>query len=390
MPRRPFPIIIISLIYLISPFFIIIQTAYIHRIPIIGYHNIFSLLLLSDIIILFLYIICSVSIFFTKKWGWYTFILISIYMINYNIIVFILNKQYNIFILLTYNLLLTILGGIFFQKNIITPFFNPKIRWWETEPRLVIDFHIELIEKNDKNDKNEKNNKYKAEVFNISKAGCFIISNDILQIGKKYSAIMTFMKNVIKFKVKVIRKSSSKEILKGYGIKFIDLLKEEKKSITKIINDLDAANLKDIIREDDTFDDNEACYNFSNTVTFMNRKNKIQGLLLNLSKNGCEVSLQETLILNKIYNFSIMCLNASLNFKGEIKWKKDANFYGIKFINLTTKQKKLVNKILINLKRLGSYNRLKIAAPLSKDIIEKYALNSPYKKIEFIKRSIFK
>ena len=71
MPRRPPAIVLFSLVFLLSPLFILVQAAWLNRLPLLGYYNVFSRLFITDIAVLALYLVCAVSIYLVKKSSWY-------------------------------------------------------------------------------------------------------------------------------------------------------------------------------------------------------------------------------------------------------------------------------------------------------------------------------
>jgi len=80
----------------------------------------------------------ALAVFSVKRWGWYLFLGCSAILIGYNLFVFILSPRYNILLLVLFNLALSVVAGVLFRKHVIAPYFNPRLRWWATEPRYKI------------------------------------------------------------------------------------------------------------------------------------------------------------------------------------------------------------------------------------------------------------
>ena len=134
MPKRPLIITIFVVCYLLSPFAILIQASMISNIPLFGPFNIFNRLFFTDIIILFIYPICAFALYSVRKCGWYIFLGSSIALIAHNTIVYLLNPLYNLAILVTFNIALAVVAGIFFRKHIIAITFGaliPKMNLWK-------------------------------------------------------------------------------------------------------------------------------------------------------------------------------------------------------------------------------------------------------------------
>ena len=101
---------------------------------------------------------------------------------------YILNPRYNLFILILFNVILAIVAGIFFRKHIIAPYFNPRLRWWEAEPRYKIDIHAEII---------TGNAGLTGEILDISQSGFFMSLAQDITIGKTYTFNLKCMKHPV-------------------------------------------------------------------------------------------------------------------------------------------------------------------------------------------------
>ncbi len=179
MRRKPIIIIIIALCFLISPFFIIMQVSILTNTPVIGPYNIAAKLAPHDWIILAVYIVCAVSVFSVRKWGWYAFILSSLYLIGSNLTVFFQRPRYGVAAMILYNLVLVITAGVFFRRAVIAPYFNPRIRWWEQAPRLRINICAEIGPA-----------MTPAEIFDVSASGAFIAGPENLVLGASYAVTL--------------------------------------------------------------------------------------------------------------------------------------------------------------------------------------------------------
>ena len=139
MKRKPLSVIIISIFYFLEPFGNLIQAAYINQMPLFGHGSILSRLLWSDWIILALFPIVAIGIYMMKKWGWYLFLGFSALLIFYNIYVYkFLNPNYSLKIILAFILIITLTSALFLRKSIYAPYFNPRLRWWETAKRFRV------------------------------------------------------------------------------------------------------------------------------------------------------------------------------------------------------------------------------------------------------------
>jgi hypothetical protein len=398
MNKKPLIIIVLSIIYLLSPLFIIFQSSIIHNLPIIGYNSIFYFVLITDLLVLIIYPVCAVSIFLVKKWGWFTFIFSSLYLIIYNIIVYSLNPRYNIFIILFYNIILTVAAFIFFRKNVIAPYFNPRLRWWETDTRYRIDLSCGILIDKIIEKKFDKKSVH-ADILDISKTGSFIIPLKALILGKKYKVKINWSNKSSFFDVKVMRKAVLDQNMAdktkhkkeyGFGIMFINMTSDQLKFIDRMIAGLNRAKFNDSLRityaKKTKSGYTAKRYKTRSRILFI--KEKLSGSLIDFSRNGLFTCLKNKLKTGSIYDFRIACMNTTITAKGriirEIKYK-DQYGYGILFVDLNSGQKKTIKAAVRSLRSAGFKNRLLDAKPFPDEVIEKYAENTPYKIVLFLK-----
>lgn len=397
MPRRPLIITLIVICYLLAPAAVIIQASIINRIPILGPHNIFTRLFFTDYIILSVYPIGAFALYSVKRWGWYLFLGCSLILIVYNIVAYLFNPRYNLFLLLLFNVLLALVAGIFFRKHIIAPYFNPRLRWWETEPRFKIEIKAEII---------MNSTKLSGEILDISNSGCFIELDQYIKIGKIYNISIKCMHHFTEVKGKVMRKSSSKEEYTGYGLMYVNMTPVEKSSINTIIEDLEKAHLRNYARDIEMalakgietkpssgLKKTAPRYRVNHTVVLTKEGKTIQCPLVDISRNGCFITTRKDIIVDALYSLKIRCVNREADVKGKIMRKSEQygiHGYGIMFKNVTKPEKRKIDSILHTIKMIGARDRLESVKPVAEEVIDKSVTNTPYKVILFFRRLLLR
>lgn len=396
MTRRPLIISIIVICYFLSPVSSILLGSIINRIPLFGPHNIFTRLPITDILILFVYPISAAAIYSIKKWGWYLFLACSLILISYNIFVYNLSPRYSLLILIVLNVILAIVAGIFFRKHIIAPYFNPRLRWWETEPRYKIEIHADII-----SDKNVLT----GEILDISNSGFFMSLDQNLTIGRIYKFNLKCLKCSVEVNGKVMRKASQKEKLNGYGVMFVKLTDEEKMGINALMNDLEKGGTRDFSREGEgtvpagseaaerTHQRKTAArYKLLHEAILTSEKENIQCEIVNISKNGCFVKAGQDIPDGITFRIKLRCIKLEIEMKIEIKRKTEYRgvySYAIKFISATKQDRKIVNMIIRKYKKIGARDRLKDSSPVSEEVIDRYVVNTPYRTVLFFRKLLY-
>ncbi|MCK5094373.1 MAG: PilZ domain-containing protein [Spirochaetes bacterium] len=396
MTRRPLIISIIVICYVLSPVSSIFLSSIINRIPLFGAHNIFTRLPITDILILFVYPISAAAIYSIKKWGWYLFLACSLILISYNIFVYYLSPRYSLLILIVLNVILAIVAGIFFRKHIIAPYFNPRLRWWETEPRYKIEIHADII---------FGKNVLTGEILDISNSGFFMSLDQDLTVGRVFKFNLKCLKCSVEVNGKVMRKSSRKEELNGYGVMFVKLTDAEKMGINALIKDLEKGGARDFSREGDgavpagseaaelTHQRKTAArYKLLHEAILTSEKENIQCKIVNISKDGCFVTAGQDIPDGITFRIKLRCIKLEIEMKIEIKRKTEYRgvySYAIKFISATKQDKKIVNMIIRKYKKIGARDRLKDSSPVSEEVIDRYVVNTPYRTVLFFKKLLY-
>ncbi|MBN1525766.1 MAG: PilZ domain-containing protein [Spirochaetales bacterium] len=392
MPKKPWIILLVSLCYIVSPFFILLQASIITNYPIIGFINIFQKLSIFDWILLAIYFIAAVSIFSVKKWGWYCFIVASILLVASNSIIFILRPYYAAGALVAYNLIISVAAGIFFRRELIAPYFNPQIRWWTQAPRYSIEYTAEI---------GYKPGRISAEILDISETGIFVITEKPLEEHTPYPMCIRCAGYRILVDAKVVRmKELADETLKkGYGMKFIHISAIEKKALSALILRLEKGGMSDTERL--IFEQNEKKLQTSprfviQTSALMRVNNKTHGgKLKDISATGCLLKVPgfQTLSPGLPVHLTLSCFSRLAEINGIVCWLKNEEntaLAGIVFTDPSKKTQETVKCIINAGKTAGAQLRLKTARPLPMEKIEEYALNSPYKIIHGVKKKVLK
>lgn len=397
MPKRPLIITIFTVCYFLSPFVILIHTSMISNIPLFGPNNIFNRLFFTDIIILSIYPVCALALYSVRKWGWYIFLGSSITLISYNTIVYCYNPLYNLAILISFNIALAVIAGIFFRKHIIAPYFNPRLRWWETDPRYRLEISAEI--------KSEVLN-IQGEILDISTSGCLIVPDATLSLGKIHTISINCMSHFFDVHGKIMRRSSSDEEFDRYGIMFVRLSENTKYQLNMLIKVLEMGGLRDYFREQKTTQAKEhelrsttritetaSRYSLSHTAVLSGKGKDINCQLLDISERGCYIRTPESFSVSQKYRVTIICMNQKTSVKGVIEWAGESEKpgrYGVKFIDITKEEKKNLMAIIRVLIKFGAYNRTRDAHPVSEEVFDRSVAHTPYRVVLFLKKLILK
>ena len=167
-----------------------------------------------------------------RRWGWHVFLFSNILIVYGNAV---LAADYGeshhkvlgfIFSALVVTLLTLRLG-----REIRVPYFLPKIRWWESNPRYRLSVPVSIV-------RNE-GTPFEAEILDISMGGCFIkVRTEINQDEPLTLEFTVFGQTFRSIGVAVWRTHSTVTHPKGVGVKFAPLSRPDRRMLKAVIQRL--------------------------------------------------------------------------------------------------------------------------------------------------------
>ena len=156
------------------------------------------------------------------RWGWHFFLLNSLFVAYTNALIAIrYSESNNPFLAFLMSTVLLIGLVVRLGREIRVPYFLPKIRWWETNPRykLVVPVKVERM-----------GSGFEGEILDLSLGGCFIKSRMELNQNERILSRFELFGEAIEIGGTVVwRSQSSVTHPKGVGVKFDELDKAQKK-----------------------------------------------------------------------------------------------------------------------------------------------------------------
>jgi hypothetical protein len=391
MPRRPRIITILTIGYVVSPFFILLQGASVHHLPLFGPEGILLRLYITDIAVLLLYPLSAVAIYSVKKWGWYLFIGCALCLVAYNGYVFSLSPRYNVVFLLLFNIAIALVAGIFFRRHIIAPYFNPRLRWWETEPRYSIEVYAELA---------AEGRRLCVELLDVSTGGCYGSLRARLCPGETFPMTIHCMKRQADVTGKLLRVVPLEDDLVGCGFMFVGKTEQQERALQDILKFLERGGLRNCKREEEPkmsvpgllhheHVETASRYLVSHGAHIFVDAVPVPCMVDDLSKNGCFIHTQRALSEGSRCTLLLQCLKTELTVQGVVKRKSELQGlygYGIAFADLSRPLERELRYLLRILKRIGAVSRLKTASPVSDRVIDEAVRNTPYRTVLFLER----
>jgi hypothetical protein len=380
MPEKPRVILLLTILYLISPFVITLQAGITANLPVFGPLNIWSKLNLFDMFILAAYVIAGVAIWSIKKPAWYLFMAISAFLILANVLVAIKRPTYQPLLILAYDAVLTLVASIFFRKSIIAPYFHPRLRWWENLPRFYTQIHLHI---------GSDNSADEPVLRDISKSGCFITTTQTLELHREYDAQLIWFGHNVGLKARIVRIGRLGEN-EGYGICFVHVSSATTRKLEKMINYLDRLINKGC-QTGQCADHIErpTRLRLSDRAWMCHSQGKTVISIMDLSAKGCSFQSATAIPKDGTLVFCWELGSLHLETPCDLAWSKGIegrHLYGLIFKPDNSKTARDLQNLVTQLKNQGARKRQLGAA--NPELIDAAADQTPYRYIKRISKIV--
>jgi hypothetical protein len=233
MRRRPWPIVILAFFQvLVEPFNNLFLNAWFsHTSP-----RIYLTYFLESkqwLTLCYLFIlppVMGISAYAMKKWSYYIFVAGATWMLFHN---FGLVREGNIRLSYAICFYIGNVGFVsyFLLPRVHAPYMNPKMRWWESKPRFLVDWPCRI-------NTTEAEGTTSCRVQDFSEGGIFILSSDSIPMNQVLEVRMSPDSNeIIGLKAKPVFSRPVQTGL-GYGLQFVELDKNATKKLALISKSL--------------------------------------------------------------------------------------------------------------------------------------------------------
>jgi Tfp pilus assembly protein PilZ len=169
------------------------------------------------------------------RWGWYLFIISNVF-IGYEtaIVMNQYSESHHKLLGFIFSLLAIISVAFRVSREVRVPYFFPKIRWWESNPRYRLTVPAKMLRKVSEEGMN-------TEILDLSMSGCFVKTRTDLKTDEPVQLQFSVFKQPVSCDGVVVWKSESTVTHpKGVGVKFSTMGRSEKRNLRLIAKRLKA------------------------------------------------------------------------------------------------------------------------------------------------------
>lgn len=159
-----------------------------------------------------------------RRWSWYIFLIANAWLLYWSASVLVQYSRTDhkagsfLMVLTAVIVLVARVAG-----EVRVPYFYPRIRWWETNPRFRLSVPVQ-IKVGDRT--------LKGEIMDISRGGCFVRMREELKIDEKIELGFAVFQTPFKCPgIIVWRSKSTVTHPKGCGIKFMAMPRDQRKAL---------------------------------------------------------------------------------------------------------------------------------------------------------------
>lgn len=219
----------IAISYLAFPLWYILCVVVLFDVP----GNLSIRVLLSPLYYLAAFIAVAVGygLLETKRWAWY-WLIVSDILIGYENAIWVQDygETHHKFLAFAASIFVLVGVTMFVRKEIRVPYFFPKIRWWESNPRYRLAVPVTL---------SLHGESLGGEILDLSLGGCFIKLAPDLDVEDDVSLFFSLYGHRIQCSGTVVwHTNSTVTHPKGVGVKFGPLGKQQKRDLRLILKRL--------------------------------------------------------------------------------------------------------------------------------------------------------
>jgi hypothetical protein len=218
---------IISILYMGFPVFYITGSALLFDVSVSGCGQ----MLLSPWYYVLSILAISVGYGFweVKRWAWHFFLLANAMIIYANaLMAFVYGESHHQVIAFLFSIAMITLLIYEVAREIRVPYFFPKIRWWESDPRYRLSVPVSITRLSGEN--------FAADILDLSMGGCFVkLRTDVSQDERVKLSFVVFGTQLDLDGFVVWRTRSTVTHPKGVGVKFQPVNRAQKRSL-RVVN----------------------------------------------------------------------------------------------------------------------------------------------------------
>jgi len=235
MRKRPWEIVLLTVLYALAPVFNLCSTLVIRGYDLTALPDLVMALGPWDMAELGADLLLAVAVWSVSRPGWWIFVVLNVFLLTFNLWQATLLPESYFLLLVADNVVTTLVASLLFTKHARSPYFSPRLRWWNSQDRYRLSEVVEVPITIRQGQREEK-----GWVLDVSLTGCFTQIPDGLDPAQKVVLEFSCWGLTLLGQGRIMRQSRADDGLQGCGIQFIGLTNGQKHRFRSLIRTLKA------------------------------------------------------------------------------------------------------------------------------------------------------
>jgi len=235
MLKRPWEIIVLTVLYLMAPIANVAATGWVRGLQISDWYWLLLALGPADYFNLAIWWILAVAVWSVSRTGWWIFVALNILQLTTNGWQTLSLPGAGWFWAIGADFANVAIASLLFTRHARSPYFSPRLRWWNAEVRYRVVFVLEvplLVRQNELEGR--------GLLLDLSVSGCFAELPSGLKMDQPVDLEFECWGLTIRSQGRILRRPPSPQALQGYGIQFQELNSDQKHHLKSLIATLRA------------------------------------------------------------------------------------------------------------------------------------------------------
>lgn len=235
MRKRPWEILLLTLVYALAPVGNLVFTCLVRGYDLTAVPYLVLALRPLDWLGLLVYPALAAAVWTVSVPGWWTFLGLNLGLLVLNVYQGSLVPGSNLVFVAGANLVNVAVASVLFFPHARSPYFSPRLRWWNSEVRYrivnVLDVPVLL---------RQNTNEGQGLLLDLSKTGCFVDLPPGFSLGDPVDLEFECWGLTIRGRGRILRQSAPEDALQGYGIQFSKMTADQKHHFEALVQTLKA------------------------------------------------------------------------------------------------------------------------------------------------------
>lgn len=235
MRHRPWEIVLLTLVYAVAPVANLAFTCLVRGYELSAIPWLLLAMTPLDWAALLVYPCLATAVWSVSRPGWWIFLVLNALLFMYNFYVASLVPGANLWIVAGGNLLNVGVASLLFTKHARSPYFSPRLRWWNSEVRYRVVYVLDVPVKIQ-----YSSGEGTGLLLDLSLTGCFVQIDGEVHPDGPVELEFSCWGLTIRCQGRILRRANEGEKLRGYGIQFQSLTRAQKHHLNSLVKVLKA------------------------------------------------------------------------------------------------------------------------------------------------------